>query len=414
MLKRLAMICLICIILGLLISCGPTTGTIEDFEVVVTDGSKAATREVVGEDSGSNRSFYKAPEGVKIAFSKVWFPAGDTYHDLLDSDYALPPDSSSSHSGGVSVVFTGFEAVSGDGYFKAINEETIIDATEGAARSCDILPSHSTTYKGVLIEYSYFEIDVGNYIIRYYTQDHDGDYKRKDISIKHSGNDWDNNYAYWVETTTYDYTYDADGGENFTDDPPLKHTYDNIVQTYKLVVENTRPVGGYDLRPEHPIGPQQIVDARIEADLTEHPDSADSGPYDPVFRNISLAREVDWNGMLNGRYLIGGYKEEDLMNPHSFTTDPVDANTAKSYIYGIDINLAGSTDDSPSGLQFGSSLDFNALDTFEKLVSIDSSSDPFTICPITGGIEVAIGWEDFDGRLNGAYYHVEDDGPSEK
>ena len=58
------------------------------------------------------------------------------------------------------------------------------------------------------------------------------------------------------------------------------------------------------------------------------------------------------------------------------------------------------------------SLSGHDFEKFDELVCSYPFNEklPFPICPITGGIEVAIGWEDFDGRLNGGYYHVEEEG----
>lgn len=394
--KKVSLGLTVCIIF-LMISCGPSTGTIEAFKISVSDGSSIAAAK-------DSRGFYEAPDGVKIAFTKIWFPAGSAYSEIISSEYAVLPV-----SGGVSTIKEGFPTENSK-YFKALDEVMIFDATIDQVIVCSTLPAHGTKYNGVLIEYNYFEMNVGDYSIRFHTQDHD-EYKRKDVSIKYSGNNWNNNYAYWEHRVMYNYVHE-ESSRNISRvieyDFENEHKYEITDETYELVVKNIDP-GDYDTRLDGPTGPQDIVDARIKAGKSPHPANDVTEAVETL--RYSLAGNNQWGetGSLYSRFLIGGHKDENLYTPHFFETDPVDANTAKNYIYGITFDLQV-REGRNSGLNFDiddiEGKSFSDFDTFEELVSVyDGAARAFTICPITGAIEVAVGWEDFEGGFNGGYYY---------
>ncbi|MBN2050591.1 MAG: hypothetical protein JW760_09120 [Spirochaetales bacterium] len=120
-----------------------------------------------------------SPDNAKIAFTRIWYPTKETAIAIMNdpsntqmSDFTAIADPSVFASGCLQVLD------------READDPYVFDLEDSSTKlESAILPEADTVYPGVIIETLYYEFDINDFSIRWYTMG-DGTYARKDILIK--------------------------------------------------------------------------------------------------------------------------------------------------------------------------------------------------------------------------------------
>jgi hypothetical protein len=162
-------------------------------KIFVTRGQDDVARTATAEaryvpasgDSSSIPGDFFQPHDITIAFDKVWFPTRSSYDTMVEAD----ANEETLDGSGIFIKDRG--TIPTDGFFKPINGFTTVTASTSQAYTPDTLPEYGATYYGVLVDIVYYEYEMEDFSLRWYTQDHD-DYLAKDVLIKRpSSESWE-------------------------------------------------------------------------------------------------------------------------------------------------------------------------------------------------------------------------------
>ncbi len=139
----------------------------------------AAPSTETGERAPGDTEERISPDGARIAFTRIWYPTIDTARAILEDtdntrmgDFTDIADPDGISSGCLTVL----DCDADDPW-----EFDLADS--GTTFSSDIMPVANTMYPGVIIETLYYEFDINDFTIRWYTTGN-SEYQRKDVLIK--------------------------------------------------------------------------------------------------------------------------------------------------------------------------------------------------------------------------------------
>ncbi|WP_422479521.1 hypothetical protein [Pleomorphochaeta sp. DL1XJH-081] len=185
--RRLVLLTLVMIILIMCsVGCGgPITGSLRGMRIFVTRGQDDVARGATDSsryvpasgDSSSIPGDFFQPKDITIAFDKVWFPTRTAYDSMVDED------TNEENIDGDCLFIKDRETIPTEGFFKPIDSFTTVTASTSDAYTPASNPAYGETYYGVLVDIVYYEYEMEDFSLRWYTQDH-GDYLAKDVLIK--------------------------------------------------------------------------------------------------------------------------------------------------------------------------------------------------------------------------------------
>ena len=428
--KKIIYLLILAAVLIAMASCGwfTKTGPLEGMEIHIEDGLGTRSR------GGTNHA---VPDGVEIAFTKIWFPAPAAFTALK----AANPN----NSGGQ--IFVNHTSDFSGEFYKAldrgVNDPYVFNTATSGPFTPSTSPPYGAVYHGVLLETVYFQMDMPTYSIRWYQKD-SGAYKAQDVLVKTDGG-W--KFAYLERTTEFDFSYNPDIPE-----PDPKHNVSGEAVTgLKLITQDTR------------LSADQYYESWLNASCTKsdnyvnmalqayphpnyyNPDANDillnyyknkaeeegilSGAdytltNQTLVQYFRLTKDVpnnaggdhynigvnqddgywkDEGGLLMKAELIAGYGPDAYDNPKVIETFTEAENEAK--MYKIEISFAT---DSPDAFACGLGIDtlpdpLDADSTWTQIVSHAAAKNFVSLSPITGGKEIAFGWLDFNDVWQGEF-----------
>ncbi len=391
-----------------LASCGAQTGSMDGVEIYVSTSGNS-----------DSRSLYSDPQNVKIAFTKLWFPT-DTAFEWLKNANSL-------HDGG-QIFITATTEFSELDFYKALTRTTddpyIFDASSSEPFTPTVVPGYNRTFHGVLMETVYFEMEMADFSIRWYTQD-SGNYKAQDVLIN-DGNGW--KFAFIRRTIEFDFRnsrIEDNKVENVSTTDILLVTrdtreagnqyFENWYVNGSITDNNGyvwEALGIYEDDEGSTLRQNYLDDGTDLTDLslTQYFRVACDVPNDanPTFTYIGQELKdgywSDTGGLTPYPELIAGYDEDSYDSPNEIWTFPEDANEAQLYRIEIYFDVT-SENGITGGLGVDSINDSLAADsTWTQIVSYVSANDDFiSLRPITGGKETRFGWLDFEGVWQGEF-----------
>jgi len=418
---------LIVLVLTTMVSCslfGPRTGELQGFEIYFsTDASCFKTFSPFRGTASARSKAVHFPNNGALGFTKFWFPLQSTY-DILTEQGSLD-------NGAMTLETQDIEGLS---YYKAIDQDNdeplVLDAASGTPYSPDTDIPYGTTFKGLLIEYVFLEIEMDDYKLRYYTQD-SGEFKAGDVLIDLYADSDGWRYLYNKRVFTFDY--------NYRDHQFPNNTYERIENIRcdigLFLTDERRPAGMYYENWKYQGGITNETPGYIE-DFLRINDSQRLSDYESdssvnhqdqtlvqIFRPTSdvpmnsggfiaekgedtYLRNVNDGHRPSGKpTLIVNYgPNTTLENPYTVETFPEDANMAKMYKLELIYSL-GSPDHGSDGLSIQVPVDeWNEADTpTQAWIELEAFQNFLNIGPSCGGIGARFGWLDFNDEWQGEF-----------
>lgn len=429
---------LLCMVLGLaFVSCslfGPKTGDLEGFEIYFS--TDPANLKALPSSRALPSSLARAthfPNSGALGITKFWFPTAETY-DTIKTKGSL--------SDGI-IPLTDADLVGS--YYKAIDRSPdnplVLDSASTDPYIPDLELPYGATYKGIIIEYAFLQVEMDDYKLRYYSQDSNEDnkdYKAGDVLIDLNNDAGGWKFLYNKREFTFDF--------NYKDHQTPNNNYERIVEVscdiqlylsdtrmptqigvQKSYYENWKYQGG--LTGESPQYIYDFLSTKDSARLADY-ESDSNGIYPDeklvqIFRlNPDVPMDSSGNsfqadkgedtflrntgnkkGPSGTPTLIVDYgPNASLEDPYTIETFPEDANEAKMYKMELVYSL-GNSDHGTDGLTIQVPVDgwnendtpspaWNELSVFTNMLSIG---------PSCGGIGARFGWLDFNDVWQGDF-----------
>ncbi|MCK9287634.1 MAG: hypothetical protein WDA14_08065 [Sphaerochaetaceae bacterium] len=375
---------MVIIMMFLLVGCGPKTGVLKGMEIYVTTGEDVEARStaryfdpgpLTGEH-GQSSDFYH-PKDLKIAFNKVWFVESDTY-DLIKNETTNEISNDKDN-----IIIKDRTTLPSTGFYKPINEYTVITASESEPFEPNALPEYGMEYKGVLIDIVFVEYVMEDFSIRWYSQDY-GDYKANDVVLF--------NPDYTTGLGKFPYYYrTSDGDVSFEIENERKVVETDLEKLKPHLGGGPNTFQGYfsisgGCFTEHPIviaghatasNPEPVNNPTIIETFGE-----DENEAQYYLLQICLNADADFSiGRFNGFEMGPGLKANQT------ETDSLDYD---EFIRIIDVNLTD-TDNSER----------DPLDAYP-----DDSETTWirtVVSAVGSGIGTRFGWIDFEGNPQGEF-----------
>lgn len=428
-------VCLLTLTFALfgILSCGlfNQTGELEGMKIYV--GIADDTRSL--RSTGTSNTF---PQNAKIAVTKLWLPYAATYESLKEKYVA----------GEGTLVLSDVD-LDNYAFYKAIERTDADPYIFDAGSSEPFTPTaplpYETIFYGVLLETLYWEFVMDDFSIRWYQRD-SGVYRRGDVLV-YDGTDW--KWAYlqrtmnftfqWMDTAVIEPDYNqiiaipgslsempvevvlsptrVVSGAYFENwigahrvDPPDQQYIYNAITTYKydgdtsiyscLRAESYSDPGphvevSYTLKQYYNIAGDTRMDA-VPGDFVVGENPLELLPQVGTYTNPNT-----WDRGLHPYpfIMIGSGGDDTLDSPKEITTFPEAANEAEYWLLKINYDFANA-----AAAECG--LVFQALNQTPPEVKWSNLKDLayfFTLNPIAAGMELQVGWQDFNGDLQGEF-----------
>ena len=388
--------------------CGQQTGPMEGVEIHVanTDGTAA-------------RDLYADPVNIKIAFTKLWFPT--------DTAFAQLKSSNTNYESGVIYInnttdFTGLD------FYKALTSDAaspyVFDSSTGTPFEPTEFPGYNRTFHGVMMETAYFEMEMSDYSIRWYTQD-SGSYKARDVLIN-DGSGW--KFAFIRRVIEFDFT-NSSANTNKVENA--------FITGVTLITRDSRDVSGEYFENWYMNGSQTIDNGYVWSALGVYKDNSGNTlqqnyigigtdlTNETLTQYFRITRDVPNDSNPTNAYigqdladgywsdtgalppcpeLLAGTTDGSYDNPKVIYTFPESENEAKRYKIAVYYHFERNSE-GVGGLGIASNNNtLSAASTWAQLVSYVSTNDDFiSLCPVTGGKETRFGWLDFDDTWQGEF-----------
>jgi hypothetical protein len=436
MIKKSSFIIISVILLGLAAnSCslfGPKTGDLEGFEIYFS--TDASGMKGIKSERSLSSAMGKAvhfPNNGALGFTKFWFPATATY-GVLTTKGTLD-------NGQIQLKAAD---LTGLDYYKAIDTSSddplILDAASGDPYCPAIDLPYDATYKGIVIEYAFLQVEMDDYTLRYYGQD-SGTYKAGDVLIDLNSDAGGWKFLYNKRVFTFDF--------NYKDHQTPQNNYERIEKVscdIRLYLSDTRMPAQIDGQKSYYenwkflIGVHANEEPSYIYDFLSKKDSVRLATYDsngiyPGEKLVQVFRPSPDYPIEGGSYILDpeAEKGEDtylrdtfpthfrskdpilivnygpnstIEKPYTIETFPGDANEAKMYKLELVYSL-GSPDHEHDGLTIQVPIDnWDEADTPSASWSeLSAFRNMLNIGPSCGGIGARFGWLDFNDEWQGEF-----------
>jgi hypothetical protein len=419
---------LLCIVLPVLafFSCslfGPKTGNLEGFEIYFSTNPsnlKALPSGRALSSAAAKATYF--PKSGALGITKFWFPIAATYDTIKTKG---------TFSDGI-IPLTAADLVGS--YYKAIDRSPdnplVLDSVSGDPYIPDLDLPYGVTYKGIIIEYAFLQVEMDDYRLRYYTQDSNQDnkgYKAGDvlIDLKSDSQGW--KYLYNKRVLTFD--FDMKNHQN-----PINN-YERIINIgadLRLYLADERRPAGFHYENWKYEGQktenskyiyeflgkfdnQRLLDYESDANAIHQdqtlvqifrptPDASDSSEAEKG-DDTYLSNTGNSKGPSGTPTLIVNYgPQSSLDDPCTIETFPEDANEAKMYKMELVYSL-GNSDHGTDGLTIQVPVDGwdEANTPSEAWSELSAFRNMLSVGPSCGGIGARFGWLDFNGDWQGEF-----------
>ncbi len=409
------------------------TGSLEGMKIYVKIASESESLGKISDESETSHTF---PENAKIAVTKIWLPYVTTYNSLK-SKYVEQEET---------LVLSDVNLDNYD-FYKPLtrNDENpyIFDAGSSVPFEPENPPPYDATFHGILLETLYWEFEMSDFSIRWY-QRNSGDYKRGDVLVN-DGTGW--KWVYLMRTMPLrfvwkDTTMINDACEQIIESPssltempvevilsptrrvsgahfenwsgaqmvdcPDQAYICNALRTYRLPDQNNSTIYSYlrteSYRDQEPHAEISYTlrqyyniagDTRMDANPGEF--AIGENPLEQSPQVGAYQHPNTWDRGLHPYPFIMLGCEATLDNPHELKTFTEEENEAEYWLMLISYDFRNPFAQS-CGLTFQSYQQTPPEITWSNLNNLNYF---FTLNPIAAGIDFRMGWQDFDGNMQG-------------
>jgi len=409
------------------------TGPLEGMKIYVNIASESSS---LKKFSRVNETSHTFPENAKIAVTKIWLPYVVTYNSLktkyIESEETLVLSD---------VDFDNYD------FYKPLTrtdeDPYIFDAGSGVPFEPEIPPPYNATFHGVLLETLYWEFEMSDFTIRWYQRD-SGYYKRGDVLVN-DGTGW--KWVYLQRTMTFTFVWKDTAyiqnayeqiiespadisempvevilssirqvpgahfenwtGAHIVDVPNLDYIY-KALKTYRLSDQSNSTIYDY-LRAESYCneGSHEEIeytlkqyyniagDTRMDATPGEY--AVGENPLEQLPQVGTYRHPNTWDRGLHPYPFIMLGSEGSLDNPYELKTFSEEENEAEYWLILISYDFRN-TMAIDCGLVFQSYRQTPPEITWSNINDLNYF---YTLNPIAGGIEFRMGWQDFEGNIQG-------------